>query len=229
MFRMPFLIAATVMATGLAWTVHLVVAPDPWAPDSALAIAIGILVLSIVAMTALLLGRGRWTRYFAMGVVVAELLIAAVGEYEGWLVAGVALSGLSLAGLGGPWFKGWLREQPAAGSPGGQPIALAIGAFAVVPLVGLAAPDGLEAAHGVAGALGILLSWGYMKGRVWALLSLRFVMPVVMIVAAISSSIVGAIVLIAGGAALAYLAWSPEARLAVDPLPELPAPRRRRP
>lgn len=55
MSRMPFVIAATVMATGLAWTVHLIVAPDPWPADSALAIAIGALVLSIVAMAGLLL------------------------------------------------------------------------------------------------------------------------------------------------------------------------------
>lgn len=227
MLRMPFLIAAIVMASGLAWTIHLVVAPDPWATDSALAIAIGTLVFSIVAMTGLLLGRGRWSRFFAIGVVLAELLIATVAEYEGWLIAGVVLSGLSLAGLGGPWFKGRLRERPAAEAPGVAPIALAIGGFAVVPLVGIASPDGLEAAHGVAGALGILLSWGYMKGGTWALLGLRFIMPVAMIAAAISSPALGATALLATGAALSYLAWSQEARLAVDPLPELPAPRRR--
>lgn len=228
MSRMPFVIAATVMATGLAWTVHLIVAPDPWPVDSALAIAIGALVLSIVAMAGLLLGRGRWTRFFAIGVVIAEMLIAVVARYEGWLIAGLVLGGLSLAGLGGPWFKGWLRERPAAGSPGIKPIALAIGAFAVVPAVGIAAPDGLEAAHGVAGALGILFSWGYMKGGTWALLSLRFVMPVAMLAAAIASPGEMVAFLIAVGAALTYLAWTEEARLAVDPMPELPAPRRRR-
>lgn len=227
MFRMPFVVAALVMGAGLAWTIHLVVSPEPWATDSALAIATGTLVLSIVAMTALLLGRGRWTRLFAAGVVVLELLIATVADFDGWLVAAVVLSGLSLAGLGGPWFKGWLRERPAAGAPGGGPIALAIGAFAVVPLVGFASPAGLEPAHGVAGALGILFSWGYMKGNAWALYGLRFLMPLAMVAAAISSPVGGSAVLIAAGAALTYLAWMQEARLAVDPAPELPAPRRR--
>ncbi len=227
MFRMPFLIAGLVMAAGLAWTVHLVVAPAPWATDSALAIAIGTLVLSIVAMTALLLSRGRWTKGFAAGVVVAELLIATVADYEGWLIAALALSGIALAGLGGPWFKGWLRERPAAGSPGWKPIALVIGTFTVVPLVGVVSPSGLHIAHGIAGALGILFSWGYLKAGTWALLSLRFVMPLVMIGAAIVSPVLGAVALIAAGAALAYLAWSQEALLAVDPMPDLPAPRRR--
>lgn len=229
MFRMPFLIAALVMASGLAWTVHLVVSPAPWASDSALAIAIGTLFLSIGAMTALLLGRGRWTRHFAAGLVASELLIATVADGSGWMIAAILLSGASLAGLWGPWLKGWLRERPAAGSPGIKPIALAIGTFTVVPLVGLAAPDGLQPAHGVAGAVGVLLSWGYAKGGQWALWALRFAMPFVMAAAAAASPIGGSILLLVAGVVLAVLAWSAEARLAVDPLPaDLPAPRPRR-
>ncbi len=228
MFRMPFVIAATVMAAGFAWTIHLVVSPAPWATDSAMAIAIGTMVLSIAALTALLLSRGRWTRYFAAGLLIAELLITVVADIGGWLIAAVTLSGLALAGLGGPWFRGWLRERPAAGAPGFEPIALAIGSFLLVPLVGLASPSGLEPAHGVLGACGILASWGYMRGGMWALLGLRFGLPLLTVVAAFASPLGGAMVLIATGAGLAYLAWTATARLAIDPSPELPAPRRRR-
>lgn len=226
---MPFLIAALVMASGFAWTIHLVVSPEPWAPDSALAIAIGTLLLSIGAMAALLLGRGRWTRHFAAAVVGAALLIATVADIGGWMIAAVILSGVSLAGLWGPWFKGWLRERPASGAPGLKPIAIVIAAFATVPLVGVASPNGLESAHGIAGAVGILLSWGYAKGQQWALWALRFLMPLAMIAAALSSPLGGSILLLTLGGLLAYLSWSTEARLAVDPLPNhLPAPRARR-
>ena len=228
MFRMPFVIAATVMAAGLAWTIHLVVAPSPWAEDSALAIAIGALVYSIAAMTALLLGRGRWTRYFAVGLLVAELLIVTVADVTGWLIAAVALSGAALAGLWGPWFKGWLRERPAAGAPGPEPLAVVIGSFAMVPLVGLAAPAGLQPAHGLLGAVGILLAWGYMRANTWALYGLRFGIPPLAAFAAFSSPFWGAVLLAVCGAALTYVSWTAAARLAVDPMPELPAPRRRR-
>lgn len=228
MLRMPFLIAAAVMAAGLAWTTHLVIEPDPWAPDSALAIAIGCLVFSIVAVTALLLGRGRWTRYFASGLVVAEMLITLVAAPTTWLFAAVALSGISLAGLVGPWFNGWLRERPAAGAPGWQPIGLAMGSFAVVPLVGIAAPAGLQAAHGAAGAAGILLSWGFMKGGTWALYGLRFGLPPVILAAALMSPAGGTALLVGVAAGLAYLAWTSASRIAVDPMPELPAPRTRK-
>ncbi len=229
MLRMPFVIAALVMATGFAWTVHLVVSPDPWAADSALAIAIGVLVLSIGAMAAMLLGRGRWTRYFAIGLVLAETLLILVVDFEGWMIAATLLGALALAGLGGPWLKGWLRERPAAGAPGIRPILLVIGAFAVVPLVGLATPNGLEPAHGLAGAAGILMSWGYAKGSMWALWGLRIALPLVLAAAALASPLAGSVVIIIAAASLAVIAWSGEARLAIDPLSsELPAPRPRR-
>jgi len=184
------------------------------------------LVFSIAALASLLLGRGRWTRYFAIGLLMAELLIALVADFDVWSIAALALSALALIGLFGPWLKGWIRERAGAGSPGVEPVLLVIGSFSLVPLVGLAAPDGLHPAHGVLGAVGVLLSWGYMKGNLWALLGLRFALPVLVAVAAFFSPAGGTVLLIATGAGLAYLAWTSTARLAVDPAPELPAPRR---
>jgi hypothetical protein len=225
---MPFVIAVITMAAGLAWTIHLVVSPTPWADDSAIAIAVGTLLMSIAAVAALLLGRGRWTRFFAIGLLIAETGIALVADFEPWLVAGLVLTGLALTGLFGPWMRGWLRERPAAGSPGVEPILLAIGTFAVVPLVGIASPHGLRTAHGILGAAAVLLTWGYLRGGIWALYGLRFGLPVLVAIAAAFSPIGGALVLLALGAGLAYLAWTVPARVAVDPAPQLPAPRKRR-
>ena len=225
---MPYAVAALVMGAGIAWSIHLVVAPEPWEIDSAMTIAIGVLVLNIVAMANLLLGRGRWARHFAAGLVITQLLLVLVADVEPWLIAALVLSALALGGLAGPWFKGWLRERPAAGAPGPAPIALALGCFAVVPLVGIATPDGLRNAHGLAGALGILTAWGYVRGHSWALWSARIALPIALAAAAVSSPPAGAALLIAAGTALGLIAWRHDARLAIDPLPDnLPEPRRR--
>ena len=225
---MPYAIAVLVMAAGLSWTAHLVVSPEPWTFDSALAIALGTMIFSIVAMTALLLSRGRWTRNFAIGLLTAELAIALAADFDGWLVAALITTCLALAGLSGPWLKGWIRERPAAGAPGVEPILLAIGTFALVPLVGVVSPQGLAPADGALGAVAVLLTYGYMKGMPSALLGLRFALPVLVVLAAAVSPWWGALLLLVIGAGLAYLAWTKPARLAVEPAPELPAPRKRR-
>jgi len=228
MARLPFFIPPLVAGSGFAWTVHLLVAPDPWAVDAGMAIAIGTLMFSLIAMAALLLSRGRWTRYFAAGVVTAELAIGIVAKIDAWAAVGIGLGGLALAGLGGPWLQGWLRERPAAGSPGYRPMTLAFGLLGLVPAVGLAAPAGLQPAHGVLGATGILLGWAYTRSRRWAIWSARFVIPVLIVGAAAASPTGGAVLLVVIGIGLTYLAWTREARLAVDPLPAvLPAPRKR--
>jgi hypothetical protein len=227
--RIPFVIAALAAGTGMCWAVHLVVAPEPFAADSALALAIGTVMFTIIAVTALLLGRGRWARLFAMALICAELLIAVVSPLEPWSVAGIALSGLTLTGLGGPWLRGWLRQRPAAGAPGPVPMALALGAVLVVPLVGIAAPAGLRLLHGVAGAAGILFGWAYARAKPWALWALRIGFPPLLAAAAFSSPPGGAALLLLAAAGIGYLAWNRNARLAVDPLPTgLPSPRRPR-
>ena len=197
MSRMPYAVAGAVMAAGVAWAIHLVVSPEPWAVDSALAIAIGILVLGIVAISGLLLGRGKWSRYFAAGLLGVQLLLVLVADVEAWMVAALVFTALALGGLAGPWLNGWLRV----------PISLAIGSFAVVPLVGVAAPDGLGYAHGIAGGLGILTSWGYVRSHLWALWSARIALPAALVVAAMSPPVGGALLLLAAAAAIATLAW----------------------
>lgn len=229
MRHIPFLIATLVAAAGLSWAAHLIAAPDPFAVDSAIAVAIGALLFTTIAVAGLLLGRGRWTRFFSIGLLATELLIAAVSPLDAWAVLAIGMTGLGLTGLMGPWLQGWLRQRPAAGAPSAAPMVLALGALFVVPLVGIAAPAGLGLLHGIAGAAGILLGWAYGRGQTWSVWALRLVLPPLLAAAAFFSPPTGAVVLLAAASGIGYLAWKRESRLAVDPLPaNLPAPRRSR-
>lgn len=226
MTRGPYLIAAATVLTPAAWAIHLAIDPDPFAADSAAVIAAGLAVFGLIAAAGLLLARGQWTRRLAFGVVIASLLLAVVTGPGAWYYIGLALGAAALAGLSGPWLKGWIRQLPGASGPPPAAMTLALGSLALVPAVGVASPSGLEAAHGVLGGAGLLLGWAYSRAQLWALWALRLALPVVAIPALFVSPWPGAVLLGLVVGALTVLAWTKDARLAVDPLLDrLPGPR----
>ena len=222
----PYLITALVFAAAAAWSMHLAVAPDPFALSSAAALAIGLLVYALIAVAGLLLSRGRWSKNLAIGVIASTVILAVTLDPGAWYIAGLTLSALAIVGLTGPWLTGWVRRLPAAEGPATKAILLVFGALSLVPALGVASPAGLEFPHGVLGGAGVLLAWGYARAEVWALWGLRVALPFVAIGAVVVSPWGGRLVLIALVAAVVTLAWSREAQRAVQPLLErLPGPR----
>ena len=138
--RAPFVVASLVAVAGLGWATLLLVDPEPFAPSSAVAIAAGLVIYTVVAVTGILLVHAPWARWLAMGVVVAgSVLGAAVGfRLASWVV--LLISAAAAMGLAGPWLDVWLRKRPAANAVGGRVTAMLLGAIGIVPLVGLAAP-----------------------------------------------------------------------------------------
>jgi hypothetical protein len=228
--RAPIVVAALVGSGGVLWGVAVGVDREPLAADSALAVAIGFVLLAVIAVTALLLVRaplGRWLGYVVLGSGMASHAVLDLGAL-GWIAAAVSAAGIT--GLTGPWLKVWLRGRPAAVSVGWQAPLLILGAIALVPLVGLAAPEGLSLAHGVLAGGGLLLAWGYARARIWALWGLRLLLlPAAALAAATTPRAAGIAAVAAAALALTALAWSTPARRAIGiPAPVLPAPHRRR-
>jgi hypothetical protein len=142
----------------------------------------------------------------------------------------VVFAAVALAGYLGPWLKGWVREQPAADGPGAKPTVLVLGSLGLVPLVAIASPAGLSVAHGVLASSALLLAWAYARANLWGLWGLRVVLPIVAVPAMLASPPAGAALIGLAVASLTWLAWSREARLAVQPLMErLPPPLRKEP
>ncbi len=227
MTRAPFVIASLVGATGLATATHLAVAAEPFAASSAAVVAIGAVLFTLITVVGLTLVRGRWTRRLAIIVVVTELGVVAVGNLEPW--AGLALIfGLTaLSGLTGRWLDAWVRQRPSATGPDPLAVVLLLGLLGLVPAVGIAAPDGLDMAHGLLGAAGILLTWAYGKAQPWSLWTIRLVLPFLGVAAAMASPAAGAALLIAAAGGLTWLSWTTSARIAVQPLlDDPPGPRR---
>lgn len=226
MALMPSLVAALTAIAGAAAAAHLAVHPEPFSGPSAAVIAVGIVIYTVISVTGIALVRGRWARRLAIIVVVADLVVVAIGELDvlAWITLAAGLA--SLGGLVSRWLDGWFRLRPSATGPDPIAVVLLLGLGALAPAVGFASPAGLAAAHGVLGAAGFLLAWAYAKAQLWSLWAARLVLPIIALAAMVASPWPGAIALGAMTAALVRLAWSREALLAVQPImPSLPGPR----
>ena len=225
----PSLIAALIALSGMTWALHLGVDPDPFATSSAAAIAVGLVVFTLIAVAGVLLVRARWVRGLAIALVAVGLGIGVITGFDVWAYVAATFSFAAMIGLLGPWLDVWLRRRPTADGPGTRPTILVLATLAITPLVGFAAPEGLATAHIVLAVTAIVLAWAYVRAWLWGLWGLRVVLPFLGIWAASSSPWPGAVPIALWVAAVVLLAWSGEAaRALAGPPPPLPTPRPRR-
>lgn len=225
--RVPISVAASLAASGLAFAAHLALAPEPFAASSGLVVAVGIVIFTVIAVIGLLINRGKWSRVLSIVLVAGILGLGAVTEPTVWALLGVGTALGALFGLTGRWLSGWIRPRPSATGPGPRVVMLVLGLLALVPAVGVAAPAGLAAGHGVLGAGGVLLAWSYSKAQPWALWALRLGLPIAAVPAVLAGPPGGSVLLGLMAAALTALAWTEDARLAVTPIFDRPpGPRR---
>lgn len=224
----PRLIAVSLVLGASLWSLAISTrADDPFSTDAAVLVSIGLLSFAVIAAIGLLLPRGRWARNLARALLIGEALLGAAVPLSGWAIPALVATGGSLVGIQGKWLDGWLRRLPAADGPSLKAILYVLGAIALVPAIGLAAPGGVEIRQGLLGALGVLIAWGYSKAQIWALWAGRLLLPAVTVLAAVNSDPLGAVALLIIGLALTYLAWTEAVRLAISPLMDnLPGPRR---
>lgn len=226
----PFVVAAAIVASSLAWFIELGTQPGRLSTESAVVLGIGFLMFATIAAAGLIFTGGRWARRLGIGVAVAAIGLGALRDPSWWSALAVVFAAVSLAGYLGPWLKGWVRERPAADGPGAKPTMLVLGSLGLVPLVAIASPAGLSIAHGVLASTALLLAWGYTRANLWGLWGLRVVLPLAAVPAMLASPPAGAVLIGVAVGSLTWLAWSREARIAVQPLMErLPPPRQSKP
>jgi hypothetical protein len=228
--RPAFITAALVLAAGSLWTVSLAVDPDPFSGDAAAAVGIGVVVFTLVGVSGILLIRGRWVPRFVVVLLAGFAGLAAAKPLEPWSIAALTATAAGAVAILGPWLRGWFRQRPAAGTAPWQASALGAAAVALVPVVGVASPAGLELAHGVLAGTGLFFGWAYVRTHIWALWVLRIATVPVGIAAAVASPALGAAVIAFAVVGITTLAWTREAALAVRPLMDAtPGPRRAAP
>ncbi|MGI9667908.1 MAG: hypothetical protein ACR2N2_12575 [Acidimicrobiia bacterium] len=228
--RHPHLaIGAISVVPPLLASLVLLADPDPIDISAAALIAVGLMILSVVSLSGLLLARAPWGRWgLAISVALSMVFASVSDSLVAYVIYGVGL--IALIGLLGPWLQLWVRHQPSAEAPGAIPIILtSVGA--VAPLyIGVCAAGGASAVHWVLAVLAVLCSVAYGRGIRAGLWMYRLVWPLATLAAASQTSAPGSAALILGGAVVTVLAWTPAARRTTTIItPPLPAPVRRSP
>ena len=231
----PRLIAVSLVVGAALWSMAVVTHQgEPFGTDSAVLLAIGLLMFSLISAVGLLLPRGRWARNLATGILVLEVLLAIAISLDGWAVAALLATAAGIIGVQGRWLDGWLRRLPAAEGPSLEAMMFLLGALALTPAVALASPSGVEIRQGLVAAVGLLVAWGYSKAQLWGLWLARLGLAPLTLVAGWatyrSDQPAGAAFIVMFGLVLTWLAWQPATRLAIDPLLDnLPDARRLQP
>ena len=207
------------LLAAVAWAVALIVEPAPWEVDVAAVLAAGLLVVTAVALTAILVESSRLGYWLGVSCVVIMLIIAGVREVDpAWVVA-VSVTGVAGILLADRRLGGWIRGE--------GPVAPVPAKAAALGLILLVAPilSALSLVRGSNGAIAwlALAVWVvlvvYVRRWPGAIAVLRLGCPALVAAGAFLSwpaaAIWGALMLLASA-----LAWSKAVRQAIRPLIE---------
>lgn len=212
-------IIALFTAGSLLWAGQVALGGGPWPEDAAGVIATFMVVLTAVAVVGISLVGSRWARRLAVVSSLGWLAMAPAMQTGPVWWAAVILTGLVLAAILGTGLAPMVRKLPAAAGPPDEAVVLPLLLLGAPVMIGLTSPGGL----GVRGWLGVagaaLAAALYSKAAPGALGATRVVAPLLLGLVGAASLPRGVVVLL-WGVAVARLAWTHAARVAVRPLVE---------
>ena len=216
--------AAFILLGGLLWAGRVLFGSSPWGAPGAALLATGLVLATAVNVVAMLLSPGRWVRN-SIGVIGGAWTLPALALPVDplWIIAVVTcVIGVTLA-----WTRPldeWFHRVKPDRVPS-KATSLALGLIWLPGVVGgLAIPD-VTPSGWVMATFGLIGGWAYARALPGALWTVRLVLPPLGIVSIIGLRIPAAAGVIAVTATLTLLAWTADARLAV----QTPTPRGVRP
>ena len=222
-YRVP-LAAVLVLLSGLLWAAQVLFGTSPWEAGAASLVTIGLVIEAAVLVVAMLLSPGRWVR-IALAVIGGGWALTAL--LTPFSVLWVLALSTGAAGTGLAWTRS-LDEWFHPVKPDRVPAAATVLTLGLVWLPGVTGRLGVpEVTVGgwILVGFGLVAGWAYARtlgGSLWAA---RLALLPLGIVASLGLAAWAAASLVAVTAALTYLAWTPDARLATEP----PQPRRGKP
>ncbi|HSJ29778.1 MAG TPA: hypothetical protein VLB67_16355 [Acidimicrobiia bacterium] len=212
------LTTAALLVASLAAALVLTGPAAIWAGGSGALLAVGHLILTAVTIVGALVGAARWSVGLGAALAAFLALPAILHPIDPAWGAMVGAAGLALAGTLGTGLRASVRQRPPADAPPRTATALALGLLAMPMVVAVAQPSGIDLGDWLLATAGVLLAAWYTRARPSALWTARLALPALIAVTFVLVPLPGAIGVAAGWAALAWLAWTAGARLAVIPL-----------
>lgn len=216
--RSPFVAAGVTAATAVGAVVVLARDTSPYPPSSAVLAAFGLLLITVIAVAAYLIGRSRWARHLLVGINLVGLAVTASSPLSAFTAALIVVAAMGLTMLAGPWPSRWLRKLPPADSPPATVTTILLILVATPAVSGFTA---IEPVHGaVWGWVGWCVALALLLGRAvpGSLMAMRFLHLPLAATVAFTIGMPHGLTVLATAAALVPLAWLREVRLSVVPL-----------
>lgn len=205
--------SATAAIVGLAFD------SEPFSSIAASLFALGGGLLTLITVAGLLLARGRWARWMALGLGVVWFGEAVAGPFDIASIATMVLATATATAAAGPWLQRWVRHLPAADGPPPAAATLLVSLVATPVALALFEPRGSVGAAGwLLVAWSLLLALGVARALAPALWAARIAHPVVAIAIGVVLGMPAAAGVIAKAAVETALVWRRDVHLAVTPL-----------
>ncbi len=205
------------LSASIAWAVAIARSPE-WASSSAVVFGIGVIAMATVAIVGMVVGASRWALRLGIATSVALIVLGLVVPLDVGAVAGIGLASVALAGLAGTAMRGMIRQRPSADGPPSRAVLLGIVLLVSPPVWAFVTRDGLDATAVAA----VVATWSamivYLKATSISLVTARFGVPVVLGTLAVFSSVPAGALIALTAVTAASLAWTVDARIAVQPL-----------
>lgn len=216
--RSPFIATGVSTATAVGTVAVLTRGSSPYPPSSAVLAGFGLLLITVIAVAAYLVGRSRWARHLLVGVNLTCVGVAVATPLSPITAALIGLAATGLTLLAGPWPDRWLRKLPSADSPPPTVTAILLILVATPAVCGFTATEPVHTA--VWGWAGWCVALALFLGRAvpGSLVAARFLHLPLAATVALTIGMPHGLTVLATAAAIVPLAWLREVRLSVLPL-----------
>lgn len=187
------------------------------APSSAVVAGIGLVMMTLVAASGILLARGRWATPTGVAIAATWIGTALAAPLGVLSLAVVASGGLALFALLGPWLSRWLRHLPRADGPPPAAVVMLLALVALPAVASLSSPDGVGVAVPALSLWSVGLALALARLAAGSLLAVRILHPMFVVGAAAAIGLPGGLAVVAAGGAATAMAWRRDVGLAVAP------------